>query len=473
MMTRTTIPALAGIILCMLCGCARQGEERTADGRLVIHYWEKWTGFEGEAMQAVVDDYNASQDRVFVRKLIVSEMDQKLMLATAGGNPPDVAGLWSHSLPDFAEKGALTPLDGALRKAGITSERYIGVYWDICSHRGLMWALPTTPASVALHWNKRMFREAGLNPNVPPTSLAELDRFAERLTIVEVERDGATSRIRFSELTREEREQKRFSIVQMGHLPQEPGWWSTMWGYWFGGRLWDGERAITAESDENKAAFAWVRSYAEKYGVDNMRSFGASFGNFSSPQNAFLSERVAMEIQGVWMYNFIEKYAPHLEWGAAPFPSVDPETLPDVTIAECDVLVIPRGSPHPIEAFDFIRYVNTQGPMEKLNLGQRKFSPLVSYSEAFVREHPNPAIETFIALARSPNARRVPRLSFWFEYRDELSTVNDRVLALTATPREALADVQKRVEWKGRRVWRRWDMIGKDRLKEWQSYDAW
>ncbi len=472
-MLRTNTQRIAAFLLILACGCSRRADEYADDGRLVIHYWEKWTGFEGEAMQAVVDDYNASQDKVFVRKLIVSEMDQKLMLATAGGNAPDVAGLWSHSLPDFAEKGALTPIDGALRKAGITRDSYIGVFWDICSHRGVMWALPTTPATVALHWNKRMFREAGLDPDVPPKSLAELDRMAEQLTIVEVERDGEPVRMRFAEMTAEERAQKRFTIVQMGHLPQEPGWWSTMWGYWFGGRLWDGERTIMAMSEENQAAFAWVRGYAEKYGVDNMRSFGASFGNFSSPQNAFLSERVAMEIQGVWMYNFIEKYAPHLEWGAAPFPSVDPEVLPDVTIAECDVLVVPRGSPHPKEAFEFIRYVNTRAGLEKLNLGQRKFSPLVECSENFVSEHPNPAIETFIALARSPNARHVPRLSFWFEYRDELSTVNDRVLALMATPEEALSDVQKRVEWKGRRVWRRWDMIGEERLKDWRSYDAW
>ena len=131
------------------------------------------------------------------------------------------------------------------------------------------------------------------------------------------------------------------------------------------------------------------------------------------------------------------------------------------------------GSPHPKEAFDFIRYVNTQGAMEKLNLGQRKFSPLVACSDGFLAQHPNPAIETFIALARSPNARRVPRLSFWFEYRDELTTVNDRVLALLATPEEALSDVQKRVVWKGRRVWRRWDMIGEDRLSDWRTYDAW
>ena len=42
------------------------------------------------AMQAVVDDFNASQDRIFIKMLTVSQIEQKLLLATAGGNPPDL-----------------------------------------------------------------------------------------------------------------------------------------------------------------------------------------------------------------------------------------------------------------------------------------------------------------------------------------------------------------------------------------------
>ena len=38
-------------------------------GKIEITYWEKWTGFEDDAMQAVVDDFNNSQNRIFVRKL--------------------------------------------------------------------------------------------------------------------------------------------------------------------------------------------------------------------------------------------------------------------------------------------------------------------------------------------------------------------------------------------------------------------
>ena len=467
----TRLSRLAPLLLATLlvAGCGRPPEEHTADGRLVISYWEKWTGFEGEAMQAVVDDYNASQRRVFVEKLTVSEVDRKLLLATAGGDPPDVAGLWNSSVPTFAEKNALLPLDPFLHAAGITRTNYIPVFWEICCHRGFVFAMPTTPSTTALHWNRQLFREAGLNPDQPPRDLHELDAMSERLTVVETTRGGKPVRVRYPDLTAGEKATHAFRLLQIGHLPQEPGWWQALWPYWFGGRLWDGDRCLTADTPENIRCFAWFRQQAEKYGVENLRTFGASFGNFSSPQNPFLAGRVAMELQGVWMYNFIHTYAPELDWAAAPFPSLDAARLPNVTIAESDVLVIPRGARHPQEAFAFMRYVNTQGPMEKLNRAQLKFSPLAVCSEAFVTNHPNPYIRLFIDLAHSPNVRTVPPSPLWTVYLDELSVAVDRVTALQATPDEALHQVQAVMQPKLDRQCQRWDRVSEDRLRTWRS----
>lgn len=469
-MPRRVLPLFAAALI---LGCARSRDEYTADGRLVLHYWEKWTGFEGAAMQAVVDDFNASQDRLFVAKLTVSQVDRKLMLATAGGNPPDLAGLWSHSIVDFARKGALTPLDRMLREAGISREAYIPVYWDLCAHEGFVWGMPTTPATVALHWNKALFREAGLDPDRPPRTLGELQRMADRLTLVEIRRGAATECVRYTDLTAAEQRGRRFTVVQLGHIPWQPGWWMPNWCYWFGGSLWDGERHVTADSPQVIESFRWFARHAEKYGVDNLRAFRAGFGNFSSPQNAFLAGKVAMVLQGVWMYNFIDKYAPHLEWAAAPFPSVDAEGLPMVTIAECDVIVIPRGAPHPREAFAFIRYLQSQPAMEKLNLGQRKFSPLANVSAGFLDEHPNPEIGIFMELARSPNARCVPRMPNWFEYRDELQAAIDQVIDLLATPRAALTVAQRRGDRALGRALSTWDLVGEKRTAEWSAYDPW
>ena len=295
---------------------------------------------------------------------------------------------------------------------------------------------------------------------------------ADRLTIVEVKRGGKLVRVRYPDLTDAEKRAKDFKLVQVGHDPQQPGWWMPMWVYWFGGKMWDGDRKITANSPEYIATFEWLRKQAEKFGVDNRRSFGASFGNFQSPQNPFLAGQIAMTLQGVWMYNFIDKYAPQMEWGAAPFPTKDPQRYPLVTILEGDVLAIPKGARHVKEAFEFIRYVNTQKPMEKLCLGQRKFSALANVSPEFIKNHPNPYIETFIELAKSPDAQYEPRLAVWNEYSDEMYVAVDRVTSLEASPQVALDQVQQRMQWKFDRILRRCDAVKDGRLKEWSEYDA-
>ncbi|MEM1108657.1 MAG: ABC transporter substrate-binding protein [Planctomycetota bacterium] len=464
-----------GVAFCLVLGlsaCREAEREYTDDGRLIVSYWEHWQGFEKEAMQAVVDDFNASQDRIFVKMLAVSQIEQKFVLATAGGVPPDIAGLWARHVAPFAEKGALIPLGPYLAEAGITGDQYIPAIWDLVNYRGLTWALPSTPASIGLHWNKRMFREAGLDPERPPRSLAELEAMNEVLTVVDVRRDGQTQRVRYTELTDAEKADKDFDIVTMGFTPNEPGWWTGMNGYWFGAELWDGERQLTATTPENIAAVAWYAGYPEKYGVDNLKKFGASFGgNFASPQNPFLDERIAMVLQGVWMYNFIDQFSPQLEWSATAFPVDDPEARPNTTIVDCDVLVIPRGAKNPDEAFEFIRFVNQQKNMEKLCLGQRKFSPLREYSDDFVQRHPHPYIELFIDLANSPNARLMPKLPVGEEYIAELLNAYSLAFGGLSTPEDALAYAGQRAQWKFDRVNRRWDQTGEMRMREWRGVD--
>lgn len=393
------------------------------DGHVVIRYWDKWTGFEADAMRAVVDDFNCSQSRIFVEYSSVSQIDRRLMLATAGGLPPDVAGTWAINLPVYAENNALTPLDSFARKAGISEKDYIPVFWKMCHYRGHLWALPSTPSSTALIYNKKMFREAGLDPEKPPRTIAELEAFNEKLT-----RRSASGR-----------------LETIGHMPEEPGWWNGLWGYWFGGSMVEGESKITANSPENLAAYRWVQSYPERFGAKNLLSLRDGFGNFASPQNPFFTGRVAMVLQGVWMYNFIKNYAPpDFEWGVAPFPSNDPEHLRAVTIVESDLLVIPAGAKHPNEAFAFMCYVNSRAPMEKLCLGQRKFSPLSECGPEFFAAHPNPYIRAFLELAKSPNARTIPMMPTWSQYSADMKNAVTRIWNGEAAAEEALADVQKR-----------------------------
>src|ERR1700755_3059771 len=89
----------------------RGGGDGAPKGATVIDYWEKWTGHEGKAMQAVVDEFNASQRAVFVRYFVTGNIGQKALIAIAGGTPPDLVGLWNFNVPAYAESGAVLRLD--------------------------------------------------------------------------------------------------------------------------------------------------------------------------------------------------------------------------------------------------------------------------------------------------------------------------------------------------------------------------
>ena len=431
--------SLAAAVICTaltLAGCIKDAPD---DGKIHLTYWEKWQRFEGEAMQRVVDAFNASQDRIVVHMTLVSQIERKVLTATAGGNSPDLAGLWDNQVAAFSEQGILTPLDDYMKRDGITRDHWIPVYADICTHMGVMWCVPTTPATLGLHWNKALFRAsadelraAGLDPGRAPKTLEELNKYCEILT--KFDEDG--------------------NIIQMGFLPQEPGWFHWAWGSWFGGTLIDEDGNITANHPRNVEAFEWIQSFALKYGTDKIYRFASGFGNFSSPQNPFFSGRVAMVIQGVWMHNYISQYAPGMQYGVAPWPKT-PNGPADFSVASCDILTIPAGVPKERRdaAWEFVKFVLSPFGMETLNLGQRKNTPLNEVSEGFIEEHPHPHIELFIQMSRYEHCTPPARVGVWTEYMKEWYFAFEKMRVLSRNPAtnkpytaaEALDEMQARI----------------------------
>jgi multiple sugar transport system substrate-binding protein len=413
--------ALSVLLVALPAGAKARGD-RTDDGRIRLEYWDKWSGFEMDAMRAVVDDFNASQRRIFVDFVSVSGISQKTLIAVAGGHPPDIAGVWATDVIDYADKGAALALDDMARGTHVSRDHFLPIYFDMGVYEGRLYGVPSTPGTTALHYNKRLFREAGLDPERPPRTIAELDEYAQKLT-----------------------KKKNGRIEQVGFLHSEPPWWPFFWVHFTGGKLWDGGERVLADIPENVRAFEWIEKYARLYGVDAIDSLTASFGNFGSAQNPFMSEKLAMVFQGVWMANYIEQYAPKLEWAATPMP-VERLGDPPVLFVDTDMLVIPKGAAHPEASFEFLAFVARQSSMEKLVMGQRKNSPLREVSARFFAEHKHPQIRLFQDLASSPRAYGMPRMSIWPEYRKELEHAFQRVWLLEATPKAALSDVQVRMQ---------------------------
>lgn len=430
------------LVLSGLCGLGTPAVRAMApapDGRVHVTYWEKWSQFEERSIRAVIADFERSQGRIAIDYLPVGLIDRKTIVATAGGDPPDIAGLWAPQVAAFADAGALESLDRFIARDGLTTQawlaRYEPVYASICEHNGKVFAGISTPLAITLYWNRTMFREAGLDPDRPPRTLAEFNAYCRRLT----KRDPRTG-----------------ELLQVGFLPQEPGWWPGIFPRWFGGELWNAEGVTLAKDPRNVAAMEWVAGFTrDNGGADALNTFAAGFGSMATAQYPFYTGKIAMVFQGVWLNNYIRQYKPGLDFGVGPWPEAVPG-VKDFAMVESDVLVIPRGAKHAAAAWEFIKFVNTHNPrartraelrgMERLCFLQEKNSPMREWSPYFTAHHPHPFIKVFHELAMSPHAVFLGEVGFFPEYHRELVTAFERVRLLIAPPGVALADAQARLE---------------------------
>jgi ABC-type glycerol-3-phosphate transport system substrate-binding protein len=429
-----------GFVLGLLLGgggVGLRGDVVEADGKVHVTYWEKWTGFENDALQQVVARFNASQERIKVTVFATSQIDRKTIIATAGGDPPDIAGLWQRNVSTFADAGALLPLDDFIRRDGGTPkqwlERYYPVYAGMCQHAGTVYAVISTPSVSTLHWNKAHFREVGLDPERPPRTLAELDEFSRRL-------------LRVDEATGESR--------RVGFLPQEPGFWNWAIPVWFGGKLFEDGEVTLGTDPAVERAFAWVAGITRELGNARLQRFVSGFGSPGSAEAAFLQGKVSMQLQGVWYHNYINQFQPGLEYGVAPWPQV-PGGPVGFSVAGADVLVIPRGARNPAAGWEFLRYLAQANPAatsaeelrgaEELCYLQQKNSPLREWSPYFAGSHPHPYIGLFRELSALPGATAEPTIGMWQEYNRELGNAMERTRLLQAEPAEALGYAQERI----------------------------
>ena len=81
------IPGLISLSLLALVGTELRSHPTEDKTRTHISVWVGWSGFEYDAFQSVVNDYNRSQTKVFVDVLSISGNSTKTLISTSAGIP--------------------------------------------------------------------------------------------------------------------------------------------------------------------------------------------------------------------------------------------------------------------------------------------------------------------------------------------------------------------------------------------------
>ena len=158
------------------------------------------------------------------------------------------------------------------------------------------YGLPTAVRSLGLFYNKKLFTEAGLDPNKPPQTLDELVAAAEKL----VKRDAAGNLVTAG-----------LTIEVSG---QDHHWWREGLVRQFGGQPYsDDNKTVTYNSEAGEKAFAFYTSLQTEKKVGEQGFIGEG-------PASFLAGRSALTIDGTFRLGSL-KTVKDFEWGVTELPA--------------------------------------------------------------------------------------------------------------------------------------------------------
>lgn len=143
---------------------AQTGSEPAAGTPVEIDFWYSLGGANGELIEAMTADFNASQEQVFVRPAYQGDYytnHSKVLAAVAAGNQPDVTMIEVASVGAFADAGVIERLSPYTQ--GAETDYIDGLmgnsYW-----KEELYAIPFNRSTPLLYVNKTLLKEVGKAP---------------------------------------------------------------------------------------------------------------------------------------------------------------------------------------------------------------------------------------------------------------------------------------------------------------------
>lgn len=172
-------------------------EGEKAGGEAVeIDFWVGLSGAYLDAINVIVDDYNASQDKVKVNVTYQGSYNDcatKMQAAYLANNGPHIGQFEVSKIAPFANDGCLLDLTPYIEADGYDlSDFYEGLMGFSYDPQYGTVSLPFNRSTFILYYNADRFKEVGLDPEAPPTTWEELAEYGMKLTDAANNKHGFT-----------------------------------------------------------------------------------------------------------------------------------------------------------------------------------------------------------------------------------------------------------------------------------------
>jgi len=374
----------------------------------------EWTGEECTKWKEIFPSFTELYPWATVEP-ICNVNDDKMIKQINAGNAPDVAQSFGvDNVGLFCNSGAWEDLKPYIEGGdGIDMSQFPPAALTYTEFDDKQCALPFMTDTFGLYYNTDMFDAAQLTG--PPKTTDELTAYAKQLTTFNA--DG--------------------SIDVAGFVPDTRYYCCALTpvnlAYMFNAKyLDDNGEAAFASDPQWAAAFQWQHDFiAEVYGdgdfqtgADKLTDFISGAGNEWNAQQDLGTGRVAMTIDGEWRNAFVPS---DLNYDTAPLPVVPgTEDRYGGGAAGGTVLALPKGSPHPAEAWLLLKWLATDTDVLVDVANRINNVPTTNAALTSPNLDLPPQFTTFMDVFQNPNSGWAPTTAIGLEIGESIGQFSEK-----------------------------------------------
>ena len=289
----SSILLTCAMVCSLFAGCTKQEtkkDESTKTDETKLSLWTVFTGSDGDVLKEIINDYNeTNEDGIKVEVDIMDNdtLQSKLPAAISTGTAPSFILVGIEYIQEYVNNESLEDISDFWETTNTNEDNY---YENVVAKSYVgdkLYGVPMQYNLQYLYYNKDMFRDAGLNPDAPPSTFEELEECAKALTSADEGKYGLAMPVDF------------------GYYVQY------LWGN--GG---DVINTATNEnllnSDANVETLTWLQE---------LKQAGVSPDGLTSAEadTMFQSGQIAMCLAGPWNINILNDLG--MNYGIAAMPS--------------------------------------------------------------------------------------------------------------------------------------------------------
>lgn len=260
-----------------------------------IEYWQYFFEARVTAMDQLIENFEAANPDITVKMTHFPYADYRTKVAAAipAGEGPDVVQLFYGWLNDYVKAELIQPLPADQFPIDKIEAEFFPMVQAMKRGDNYM-ALPTAVRSLALFYNKRLFKKAGIDG--PPATLEELVETAKKIA----QKDGAGNITTVG--------------ITTGMTGQDHHWFREGLIRQFGGDPYtDNYKSVNYNTDAGRAALKFYTDLEDVHEVTKL-------GFMDEAQAAFKAGRAGMHIDGSFRIGALNKVR-GLQWGVAELPA--------------------------------------------------------------------------------------------------------------------------------------------------------